>query len=140
MGEEVKALDNLETIATEVRPAAGKDLRDVVFPAEYAPGAHNAVVTSYAGALGWPPLSVICILILVFGYRDHTRGKDAMADATVRPSVAGRQSGYLGQARRALRGSLRPGARHSCHELSRNSRQSMPEAGMGPAREEVFLE
>ncbi len=32
-------------------------------------GAHNEAMTSYAGALAWPPLLAVCLLILLFGYR-----------------------------------------------------------------------
>jgi aminopeptidase len=45
VGEEMKILDTLQAIETEVTPTAGTDLRAVAFPSEYAPGARNAVVT-----------------------------------------------------------------------------------------------
>jgi membrane protease YdiL (CAAX protease family) len=32
-------------------------------------GSHNLVVTSYAGALAWPPFLVVCLAILMFGRR-----------------------------------------------------------------------
>jgi hypothetical protein len=30
-------------------------------------GAHDPVLTAYAGALAWPPLLAICLAIIVFG-------------------------------------------------------------------------
>ena len=32
-------------------------------------GAHNMAITSYLGALAWPPLLVVCLLVLAFGRR-----------------------------------------------------------------------
>ncbi|HWE44805.1 MAG TPA: CPBP family intramembrane glutamic endopeptidase [Caulobacteraceae bacterium] len=36
--------------------------------------AHNDVVMSYAGALAWPPMLVVCLLILLFGRRKTVAG------------------------------------------------------------------
>ena len=48
-------------------------------------GVHNAALTSYAGALSWPPFIVVCALILLFGYRRRPRDADAQASPAVAP-------------------------------------------------------
>ena len=42
-------------------------------------GVHNAALTSYVGALAWPPFIVVCALILWFGYRGRPRDADVQA-------------------------------------------------------------
>jgi len=40
-------------------------------------GLHNPALASYAGALAWPPLILVAVLVLVFGYR--RRGAETVA-------------------------------------------------------------
>lgn len=37
-------------------------------------GLNNPTLTSYSGALAWPPFIVVCVLILLFGYRRRASG------------------------------------------------------------------
>ena len=48
-------------------------------------GLHNAALSSYAGALSWPPLIIVCALILRFGYRSRSSKADGDAAASVAP-------------------------------------------------------